>query len=130
MIQKQNYNASLYFQEYKKGFAFSTKFHYFSDQKRHILHLKKQFFFQNFFLKFSKKFFSSNLAELWSEKGISKNSKKKFWKKIFFFSHFFFENRNKIAKNRSIKTMVTIPNWQDFEVFRTYWFFWIRTSAT
>ena len=83
-----------------------------------------------FFLKFPKKNFSSNLAELWSEKEIYKNSKKKFWKKIFFFSHFFFENRNKIAKNRSIKTMVTIPNWQDFEVFRTYWFFWIWASFT
>ena len=66
MIEKPNNFGitCLYLQEYKKAFAFSTKFHYFSDQKQHILHLKKQFFFQNFFLKFPKKFFSSNLAEL------------------------------------------------------------------
>ena len=132
MIEKPNNFGitCLYLQEYKKEFAFSTKFHYFSDQKQHILHLKKQFFFQIFFLKFPKKIFSSNLAELWSEKGIYKNSKKKFWKKNFFFSRIFFENLNKIAKNRSIKTMVMIPNRQDFEVFRTYWFFWIWASFT
>ena len=50
MIEKPNNFGitCLYLQEYKKAFAFSTKFHYFSDQKQHILHLKKQFFFSSF----------------------------------------------------------------------------------
>ena len=52
-----------------------------------------------------------------------KFEKKKNFEKKFFFSHIFFENRNKMAKNRSINTMVTIPNRQDFEVFRLYQFF-------
>ena len=42
MIEKlNNFDITcLYLQEYKKAFAFSTKFHNFSDQKWHILHLK------------------------------------------------------------------------------------------
>ena len=52
IIFKQNYNTCLYFQEYNKGFAFSTKFHYFSDQKWHILDLKKKFKGQNSLLGF------------------------------------------------------------------------------
>ena len=51
MIEKQNnFDITwLYLQEYKKAFAFSTKFHNFSDQKWHILHMKINFFFEKFF---------------------------------------------------------------------------------
>ena len=79
-----NYNASLY-----KKIAFSTKFYYFSDQKWHILHLKKKYL-KFFFFEIFKKFFSSNLAKLWPEKVISKNLKKNFEKKKI--SNFFFSN--------------------------------------
>ena len=132
MIEKlNNFDITcLYLQEYKKEFAFSTKFHYFSDQKQHILHLKKQFFFKKFFWNFQKKIFHQISPNYDQKRGFPKIRKKKFWKKIFFFSHIFFENRNKIAKNRSINTMVTIPNGQDFEVFRLYRFFWIWASFT
>ena len=133
MIEKPNNFGitCLYLQEYKKAFAFSTKFHYFSDQKQHILHLKKQFFFQNFFFwNFQKKFFHQISPNYDQKRGFTKIRKKNFEKKFFFFSLIFFENRNKIAKNRSIKTMAMIPNRQDFEVFRTYWFFWIWASFT
>ena len=33
------------------------------------------------------------------------------------------KNRNKNIKNREFKKMVTVPNRQDFEVFKTYRFF-------
>ena len=85
---------------------------------------------QIFFWNFQKKFFHQISPNYDQKRGFTKIRKKNFEKKIFFFSRIFFENRNKIAKNRSIKTMVMIPNRQDFEVFRTYWFFWIWASFT
>ena len=54
------------------------------------------------------------------DKIFKKNFQKNFQKKIFFSSCFFFENHNKIAKNRQITKMLTVPNRQDFEVFITY----------
>ena len=91
---------------------------------------KTIFFSKIFFLKFPKIFFHQISPNYAQKKGFPKIRKKNFWKKIFFFSHIFFENRNKIAKNRSINTMVTIPNRQDFEVFRLYRFFWIWANST
>ena len=121
--RKQNSNACLYFQEYKKGFAFSTKFLYFSDQKWHILHLKKIIFFWKFFLIFSKKNFRQISPNYDQKRWFQKIWKKILKKKKFFSSCFFFENHNKFAKNRQITKMLTVPNRQDFEVFITYWFF-------
>ena len=92
---------------------------------------EKTIFFSKFFFEIFKKIFFIKSRRIMIRKGdFQKFEKKNFEKKFFFQSFFFFENRNKIAKNRSIKTMVTIPNWQDFEVFRTYWFFWIWASFT
>ena len=52
---------------------------------------------------------------------------KKYIKKnfeIFFFEVVFLsKNRNKIIENREIKKMLTVPNRQVFEVFKTHWFF-------
>merc|ERR1712020_772158 len=75
MIEKlNNFDITcLHLQVYKKEFAFSTKFHYFSDQKLHILHLKKQIFF----------FIKSRRIML--RKGDFQTFEKKILKKIFFF---------------------------------------------
>ena len=78
------------------------------DMLTHYTFEKKIFFENFFFLKFFffeifKKFFSSNLAELCSEKVIFKNRKKKILKKNFCGHDFFFQNCNKIKKNRQIK---------------------------
>ena len=91
---------------------------------------KTIFFFKIFFWNFQKIFFHQISPNYDQKRGFTKIRKKNFEKKNFFFSRIFFENLNKIAKNRSIKTMVMIPNRQDFEVFRTYWFFWIWASFT
>ena len=91
---------------------------------------KNNFFFKIFFWNFQKKNFHQISPNYDQKRGFPKIRKKNFWKKIFFFSHIFFENRNKIAKNRSINTMVTIPNRQDFKVFRLYRFFWIWANST
>ena len=92
---------------------------------------EKTIFFSKIFFEISKKKFFHQISPNYDQKrGFPKIRKKNFEKKFFFSVIFFFENRNKIAKNRSIKTMVMIPNRQDFEVFRTYWFFWIWASFT
>ena len=79
MIGKQNNFdiTCLYLQEYKKEFAFLTKFHYFSDQKRHILHLKKQFFFQIFFFEIFKKIFFIKSRRIMLRKGDFQKFEKK-----------------------------------------------------
>ena len=78
-------------------------------------------FFRKFFFEIFKKIFFIKSRRIMLRKGdFQKFEKKNFEKKIFFLSCFFSENRNKIAKNCSIKTMVTVPNRQDHEVFRKY----------
>ena len=57
------------------------------------------------------------------KKAISKNLKKKNWKKKFFCHDFFFENRHEIAKNRQIDKIKTVPNRQDFGLSRKYFEF-------
>ena len=73
-----------------------------SHKLTHHTFKKKENFSKKFFQNFQN-FFLSNLAELCSEKGIFKSSKKIFLKKKIFCCHFFFENCNTIAKNRLIK---------------------------
>ena len=91
---------------------------------------KTIFFFKIFFWNFQKNFFHQISPNYAQKRGFSKIRKKNFEKKNFFLSCFFSENRNKIAKNCSIKTMVTIPNRQDHEVFRKYLLFSIWGSFT
>ena len=80
-------------------------------------------FQKKFFWNFQKKKFSSNLAKLCSKKAISKNLKKNFEKKNFFWSWIFWENRHKIAKNWQIDKIKTVPNRQDFGLSRKYFEF-------
>ena len=79
--------------------------------------------FKKFFFKFSKKIFLQISPNYAQNKRFQKFWKYFFEKKNFLKSCFFSENRNKITKNRRIKKMLTVPNRQDFEVFKTYWFF-------
>ena len=65
-----------------------------------LLIWKKKFSKKNFFFEIFKIFFSSNLAELCSDQVIFKRQKKFFLKKKILWSCFFFENCNKIDKNR------------------------------
>ena len=83
-----------------------------------------------FFEIFKKIFFLQISPNYAQKRGFSKFEKKIFEKNIFFVMFFFSENHNKIAKKCSIKTMVTISNWQDYEVFRTYQLFCIWGSFT
>ena len=91
---------------------------------------KYNFFSKIFFWNFQKNFFHQISPNYAQKRGFSKIRKKILKKKNFFLSCFFSENRNKIAKNCSIKTMVTIPNRQDHEVFRKYLLFSIWGSFT
>ena len=79
--------------------------------------------FEIFFFKFSKKNFLQISPNYAQNKRFQKFWKYFFEKNFFLKSCFFFENRNKITKNRRIKKMLTVPNRQDFEVFKTFWFF-------
>ena len=118
------------FKNTKKDFHFQQNFIISVTRNNTFCIWKNNFFFKIFFWNFQKNFFHQISPNYDQKRGFTKIRKKKNLKKIFFFSRIFFENRNKIAKNRSIKTMVMIPNRQDFEVFRTYWFFWIWASFT
>ena len=89
----------------------------------HITIFSRCEIFEKKIFKFSKKKISSNLAKLCTKKAISKNLKKKIWKKKKILKSFFWKNRYEIANKRQIEILLTVANRQDFELSRTHWLF-------